>query len=119
MRFDRAEADRTLSALGKRVFLLHDIHEEAPRTFQTRWSMSYLRGPLSRDQIRTLMSSRRPAVAAPAATAARGARQTSSRHRAGRDLRLPPSSRPVSSSSSCRARHPATPTSPWRSAPRA
>ena len=43
--FDRAEADRTLSALGKRVFLLHDIHEKAPRTFQTRWSMSYLRGP--------------------------------------------------------------------------
>ena len=39
------DADRTLSALGKRVFLLHDIHEEAPRTFQTRWSMSYLRGP--------------------------------------------------------------------------
>ncbi len=68
--FDRAEADRTLSALGKRVFLLHDIHEKAPRTFQTRWSMSYLRGPLSRDQIRTLMSSRRPAVSAPAATAA-------------------------------------------------
>ena len=33
--FDRADADRTLSALGKRVFLLHDVHAEAPRTFQT------------------------------------------------------------------------------------
>ena len=32
----------------------------APRIFQTRWTMSYLRGPLSRDQIRTLMADRRP-----------------------------------------------------------
>jgi len=72
--FDRAEADRTLSALGKRVFLLHDIHEGAPRTFQTRWSMSYLRGPLSRDQIRMLMDPQRkatePSSAAQSATAA-------------------------------------------------
>ena len=51
---DRDEADRTLSALGKRVFLLHDVHAGAPRTFQTRWAMSYLRGPLSRDQIKAL-----------------------------------------------------------------
>ena len=50
---DRAEADRLLSALGKRVFLLHNVHEKAPRVFQTRWTMSYLRGPLSRDQIWT------------------------------------------------------------------
>ncbi|HEX6976717.1 MAG TPA: DUF87 domain-containing protein, partial [Vicinamibacterales bacterium] len=51
---DRAEADRILSALGKRVFLLHDVHEKAPVVFQTRWTLSYLRGPLSRDQIREL-----------------------------------------------------------------
>src|SRR5205823_13701130 len=51
---DRAEVDRTLSSLGKRVFLLHNVHEKAPRTFQTRWTLSYLRGPLSRDQIRRL-----------------------------------------------------------------
>src|SRR5436190_24314452 len=56
---DREAADRTLSALGKRVFLLHDVHEPAPRTFQTRWSMSYLRGPLSRDQIRALTAADR------------------------------------------------------------
>jgi len=77
--FDRAEADRTLSALGKRVFLLHDIHEGAPRTFQTRWSMSYLRGPLSRDQIKTLMDPRRKATVAssvPAAAAAPAAAPT-------------------------------------------
>jgi hypothetical protein len=53
---DRAAADQALSALGKRVFLLHDVHAGAPITFQSRWAMSYLRGPLSREQIHTLMA---------------------------------------------------------------
>ncbi|MBP1607445.1 MAG: uncharacterized protein H6Q08_2819, partial [Acidobacteria bacterium] len=56
--FDRAETDRLLSGLGKRVFLLHNVHESAPTLFETRWAMSYLRGPLTRDQIRTLMAAR-------------------------------------------------------------
>jgi hypothetical protein len=51
---DRAETDRLLSALDKRVFLLHNVHQKAPSVFQTRWTLSYLRGPLSRDQIRAL-----------------------------------------------------------------
>lgn len=75
--FDRAEVDRILSALQKRVFLLHNVHDEHLVTFQTRWTLSYLRGPLSRDQIRTLMASRvssseppRPAQPAAAATRA-------------------------------------------------
>ncbi len=55
---DRAEADRILSALGTRTFLLHDVHEKRPVVFQTRWTLSYLRGPLSRDQIRALMAER-------------------------------------------------------------
>ena len=50
----RRAADTALSALGKRVFLLHDVHAGGPMTFQSRWAMSYLRGPLSRDQIRAL-----------------------------------------------------------------
>jgi hypothetical protein len=53
---DRAETDRLLSALGKRVFLLHNVHEKAPVVFQSRWALSYLRGPLSRDQIHALMA---------------------------------------------------------------
>ena len=51
---DRGDTDRLLSALDKRVFLLHNVHDKAPVVFQTRWTLSYLRGPLSRDQIRTL-----------------------------------------------------------------
>jgi hypothetical protein len=53
---DRAEVDRLLSALGKRVFLLHNVHEKGPVVFQSRWALSYLRGPLSRDQIQKLMA---------------------------------------------------------------
>ena len=51
---DREATDRALSALGKRVFLLHDVHAGGTITFQSRWAMSYLRGPLSREQIRAL-----------------------------------------------------------------
>jgi len=51
---DRAALDRALSALGKRVFLMHNVHEPGPTPFHTRWAMSYLAGPLTRDQIRRL-----------------------------------------------------------------
>jgi hypothetical protein len=51
---DRKTADALLSGLGERVFLLHDTHADGPVLMQTRWAMSYLRGPLTRDQIRTL-----------------------------------------------------------------
>lgn len=71
---DRAQAERILSALGKRVFLLHNVHENKPVVFQTRWTMSYLRGPLSKAQITTLTDSSRvsavqgsPVPASPAA----------------------------------------------------
>jgi len=57
---DRDQLSRTISALGKRVFLLHNVHEEQPVTFQTRWAMSYLRGPLTRLQVRDLMADRKP-----------------------------------------------------------
>jgi len=51
---DRRTLDRALGALKPRVFLLHDIREGAPLFFHTRWAMSYLRGPLTRKQVREL-----------------------------------------------------------------
>jgi hypothetical protein len=48
---DRGEYDRLISALDKRVFLLHNVHEQQPQLFQTRWAMNYLAGPLTRAQI--------------------------------------------------------------------
>lgn len=48
---DRATYDRLISTLGKRVFLLHNVHAKGPQLFQTRWAMNYLAGPLTRAQI--------------------------------------------------------------------
>ncbi|HEX5474177.1 MAG TPA: hypothetical protein VFX12_05895 [Vicinamibacterales bacterium] len=56
--FDRSKADAAITGLAQRVFLLHDVHEPAPVAFEARWALSYLRGPLSRDQIKTLMAGR-------------------------------------------------------------
>ncbi len=61
-RFDRAGMEQTLAGLGKRVFLLHNVHEDGPEVFETRWAMSYLRGPLTREQIKRLMAGVRPAT---------------------------------------------------------
>ena len=67
--FDRRDLDKIVSSLGKRVFLLHNVHEPEPVVFHTRWAMSYLRGPLTRQQIRRLMKGRKPTVpAAPPAS---------------------------------------------------
>jgi hypothetical protein len=52
--FDRSSMDKILSQLGARVFLMNNVHENQPTIFQTRWTLSYLRGPLTRDQIKML-----------------------------------------------------------------
>ncbi len=62
---DRGELEKILSGLGKRVFLLHNVHEKAPVIFETRWVMSYLRGPLTRQQIGQLMDGRKQEAPAP------------------------------------------------------
>ncbi len=51
---DRKEIGKILSNIDKRVFLLHNVHENHPVIFHTRWAMSYLRGPLTRIQIKKL-----------------------------------------------------------------
>ncbi len=56
----------TIGGLGKRKFLLHTTRGGAPTTFGTRWAMSYLPGPLTRDQISVLMADQQTAL--PAAT---------------------------------------------------
>ncbi len=57
--FDRAKIEKILAGLGNRVFLMNNVHDDAPVVFQSRWDLSYLRGPLTRDQIRTLMAPRK------------------------------------------------------------
>lgn len=57
--FDRAKMEQILSGLGKRVFLMNNVHEDHPTVFQSRWALSYLRGPLTREQISALMKERK------------------------------------------------------------
>jgi hypothetical protein len=72
--FDRAKTEQIIAGLGNRVFLMNNTHEDAPVVFQTRWVMSYLRGPLTRNQIKLLMepikATRQPAVPGPIGPAA-------------------------------------------------
>jgi hypothetical protein len=80
-RFDRKRMEQILAGLGQRVFLMNNVHEDAPVVFQTRWAMSYLRGPLTRTQIKQLMdpvktSQPEPGPAAATASPAPKARPT-------------------------------------------
>jgi hypothetical protein len=64
MQFDRQDMEKILSSLGNRVFMMNNVHEDEPAIFQTRWALSYLRGPLTREQIKTLMAPYKTASAA-------------------------------------------------------
>ncbi|MFN7982562.1 MAG: hypothetical protein U0Q11_11945 [Vicinamibacterales bacterium] len=58
--FDRAEVDRLLSSLTARVFLMRNVHEDGLTLFQSRWALSYLRGPLSREEVKRLTAGSKP-----------------------------------------------------------
>ncbi len=62
--FNRQEMEQLLAGLGNRVFLMNNVHQDAPVLFQTRWTLSYLRGPMSRAELRRL----KPQSAQPAET---------------------------------------------------
>ncbi|MEI8132846.1 MAG: type IV secretion system DNA-binding domain-containing protein [Leptolinea sp.] len=51
---DRGEIDKLLSGLGKRVFLVQNVHSKKPELIQTRWCLNYLAGPMTRNQIPAL-----------------------------------------------------------------
>src|SRR5512141_1398100 len=50
----RAIFDKLISSIGKRVFVLHNIHARQPELLETRWTMNFLAGPLIRSQIHDL-----------------------------------------------------------------
>ncbi len=60
--FDRQALDRMLASLKKRTFLLHNTQGDGLQTFKTRFSLSYLRGPLGRNQIKALMDAKKKAI---------------------------------------------------------
>ena len=50
---DVAALDKAIGGLGKRQFLLVSAKANAPRLLATRWAMSYLCGPLTKEQVAT------------------------------------------------------------------
>ena len=75
---DASAIDATISALDKREFLLHSTRADEPRRFSTRWAMSYLAGPMTRDQIKRLTGDREAEAAVPMPTPERSGAVASS-----------------------------------------
>jgi hypothetical protein len=67
---DVGALNQQIAGLGKRQFLLNKAGGGAPRLFTSRWAISYLRGPLTKDQISLLMKDTVAQVAAVAAASA-------------------------------------------------
>ena len=66
---DVAAVGDTISGLAKREFVLRRAGKDQPQVFTTRWAMSYLRGPMTRDQIARVTRDAPPSAAAPSAPA--------------------------------------------------
>lgn len=57
---DIREVGRLIADIEPRVFLMHNVHDTGgPLLLHTRWAMSYLRGPLTRQQVSVLMQDQR------------------------------------------------------------
>jgi hypothetical protein len=87
---EEAELELAFNATRKRVFLLHDIHRPKAVLFQSRWAMSYLRGPLTREEISRLMKDRPAGESAPAGAAAKPAGGTGAKGEAAPPVLPPP-----------------------------
>jgi hypothetical protein len=79
---DKAQLEKLLANLGNRVFLMRNVNDAAPVLFRTRWTLSYLRGPLTLQEIAKLsraatvpspsVSEQRPPFTSPAPAQASG-----------------------------------------------
>jgi hypothetical protein len=77
--FDRPKMERTLAGLSQRVFLMRNVHDDQSVVFQSRWALSYLRGPLTLPQIRQLTVPAGTPAASPAPASGETARPASAR----------------------------------------
>ncbi len=48
----KKEISNQISKIGKRVFLMRNVHNKKNVLFKTRWALSYLRGPLTKEQLK-------------------------------------------------------------------
>jgi hypothetical protein len=66
---DGADLEALMSNLTQRVFLMRNVHEDAPVLMKTRWALSYLRGPLTGTEIARVMAPRKTQIPVPAPAA--------------------------------------------------
>ncbi len=59
---DGMNLEGLMSSLTQRVFLMRNVHEDAPVLMKTRWALSYLRGPLTGPEISKVMAARKAAA---------------------------------------------------------
>jgi hypothetical protein len=64
---DRGALEARIAGLQNRRFVVHDVHADAPVEIESRWALSYLRGPLTTEELARLRPTR--PVATPKATA--------------------------------------------------
>ncbi len=53
---DDTNFEALMSSLTQRVFLMRNVHEDAPVLMKTRWALSFLRGPLTGSEIARAMA---------------------------------------------------------------
>ncbi|GJL64064.1 MAG: ATP-binding protein [Nitrospirales bacterium] len=92
---NRKQMEKTLSGLGSRVFLMNNVHDDKPEIFETRWALSYLRGPLTRTQIKALMDPYKSRHAERQEQATIGPRKTESAKIKNSHTQIETSQRPV------------------------
>ncbi len=68
---DKTQLEKLLANLGNRVFLMRNVNDAAPVLFRTRWTLSYLRGPLTLQEISKL--SRATPAASPSVSTSQAA----------------------------------------------
>jgi hypothetical protein len=57
---DMRDVEMMIADIAPRVFLMRNVHDTSgPILLHTRWAMSYLRGPLTRQQVQILMREQR------------------------------------------------------------
>jgi hypothetical protein len=113
----RGVFDKLISTLGKRVFVLHNVHAKAPELFQTRWAMNFLAGPITRTQISGLnqlagaeAAVQTPRASAPAPRQVASAPASQPSFMASAPMRQSPVSNPQSLNSPFSATKPSLPT---------
>jgi hypothetical protein len=57
--FSKEELATKIATLQGRHFFVKNVHEEQTQEFTTRWVLSYLKGPMTKDDIKKLMSEKK------------------------------------------------------------